>query len=583
MTSIYPSSGSINGGTSVFVSGYNFIEGDNIKCSFGASAVDATYISSSSASCELPESDYAALVDFDISFNGLDFTNSNVQFSYVNNLVIDGFSPTSGSSSGGTLVTITGSNFEFSKYLKCMFGIAEVSASFISSGAIVCVVPIKDDSSEENSVEVSVSNNGLDYVTSTISEFVFVDAVSVDSIDPKRGSTSGGTVITITGSNFASSHDDELSVDCVFKSESTSTTLATTAGTVVDSSTVQCPSPSVSNGLTAYVEVHNLANGIEYESEARIMRHTFVFIEVPIISQSVGNAAKNYYTSTTDESGSTVQIQISGYNFVNTGKAMVCKFEEKGGVSGDAIFAWAAYVSATSLLCPAPTDMFGTFYVSVSFDSKNVWTAEKATVEIFSPVTITRISPAVATSSGSETVTVVGLNFQSTQVHSYDCVFGSVVSPASRVDATHLTCLSPAGDFNGVKFSLSQRGGRLQETDLIYSSLESVQVRAFEPRSVVTEGGTVVSLTVAAEVEEELLYVCSFGGVMSTSEAVKIDATHFSCVSPDLTEVDEGNNVLSLHVKDHVDTKSNFGRRFSFYEAPIISHVFPSYGIEGTR
>ena len=64
-----------------------------------------------------------------------------MQFSYVEPLGVISISPSCGPVTGGTLVTVSGSNFAQSRRLLCRFGQALVDGSLLDASTVVCIAP----------------------------------------------------------------------------------------------------------------------------------------------------------------------------------------------------------------------------------------------------------------------------------------------------------------------------------------------------------------------------------------------------------------------------------------------------------
>ena len=109
-------------------------------------------------------------------------------------------SPNSGSTAGGSSVTITGTNF----LAGASVGFDSSSAtnvSVASSTTITATVPAHT----AGSVNVVVTNtNGLSGTLTGAYTYNTDLVPSVTSVSPNRGPTAGGTAVTITGNNFSS-------------------------------------------------------------------------------------------------------------------------------------------------------------------------------------------------------------------------------------------------------------------------------------------------------------------------------------------------------------------------------------------
>ena len=107
-------------------------------------------------------------------------------------------SPSSGSDNGGTLVTITGTNFVSGA--AATFGGTDASdVTVVSSTSITATTP----AATAGTVTVLVTNpNGQS--GSLNNGYTYTPNPTLTSVSPSSGSVSGGTPVTITGTNFAS-------------------------------------------------------------------------------------------------------------------------------------------------------------------------------------------------------------------------------------------------------------------------------------------------------------------------------------------------------------------------------------------
>ncbi|WP_158225402.1 putative Ig domain-containing protein [Rhizobium sp. 11515TR] len=110
---------------------------------------------------------------------------------------VTSINPTSGPQSGGTVVTLTGSNF--SNVTAVTFG-ATPAASFTvnSPSSITAISP----AGSVGTVDIRVTTAGGTSAASASDLFTYLGAPMVTSISPASGPQGGGTVVTLTGSNF---------------------------------------------------------------------------------------------------------------------------------------------------------------------------------------------------------------------------------------------------------------------------------------------------------------------------------------------------------------------------------------------
>ena len=115
-----------------------------------------------------------------------------------------GISPTTGSTSGGTSVTITGNGFTGATDV--YFGTTDVPAASFTSLSDTQIV-LNSPAGSAGMVDVTVKTPAGTSATSSADEFTYAAPPVVSGILPTSGSTAGGTSITITGTGFTGATD----------------------------------------------------------------------------------------------------------------------------------------------------------------------------------------------------------------------------------------------------------------------------------------------------------------------------------------------------------------------------------------
>jgi type II secretory pathway pseudopilin PulG len=103
--------------------------------------------------------------------------------------------PTTGPSTGGTTVTVTGANFQSGA--QAMVNGIPVATTIVSSTEASFVTP----AATAGSAAITVVSSGK---TSSAVNFTYVGAPTLGTISPNFGPMAGGTTVTLTGQNFAS-------------------------------------------------------------------------------------------------------------------------------------------------------------------------------------------------------------------------------------------------------------------------------------------------------------------------------------------------------------------------------------------
>jgi hypothetical protein len=108
-----PHSGLIIGGTPVSVTGawFKYMPEYGVvpHCKFGNKIVRASFDSTVRIVCKAPPSDeLGTLYSFEVSMNGVDWSNSGFKFFYYEVPIINSISPSLGPEAGGTMIYIYG-------------------------------------------------------------------------------------------------------------------------------------------------------------------------------------------------------------------------------------------------------------------------------------------------------------------------------------------------------------------------------------------------------------------------------------------------------------------------------------------
>ena len=246
VTSVSPNTGSTAGGTAVTITGTNFASGATVK--FGATAAtNVAFVSSTSITASTPAGTAgAATVTVTVSGQSGSLTSG---FTYVGTPTVTSVSPNTGSTAGGTAVTITGTNFATGATVN--FGAtAAPGVVVVSSTSITASTPAGTAGAATVTVTVGGQSGSL------TSGFTYVGTPTVTGISPNIGSTAGGTAVTITGTNFVTGATVKFgataatSVVVVSATSITATTPAGTAGAATVTVTVRGLRGSLASGFT---------------------------------------------------------------------------------------------------------------------------------------------------------------------------------------------------------------------------------------------------------------------------------------------------------------------------------------------
>ncbi|HSY52214.1 MAG TPA: IPT/TIG domain-containing protein [Thermoanaerobaculia bacterium] len=253
---------------------------------------------------------------------------------------VSGIAPTTGSQSGGTVVTITGTGFLSGATVK-FGGTPATSVTVESSTSINATAPAH----APGKVDVVVTNSDNQSATLTQAFTYALPAPTITSINPSTGPTSGGTPVTITGTNFQSGAT--VTIDA----------LAATDVTVVSSTSITALTPlgPTSEELAADVVVTNP------DSTKATASGAFTYFPPPLAVVSV---TPNEGLPTGATGAAPVTVTIFGAGFT----AAVVSSVTVGGIAATNV----QIVDPVTIRATIPTQPAGTADVVVTVGSTTV-------------------------------------------------------------------------------------------------------------------------------------------------------------------------------------------------------------------
>jgi hypothetical protein len=194
VTGLTPASGPTGGGTTVTVTGTGFTTATAVE--IGGTSASFVVVGDTELVVITPASGPGAIDLTVASGGGTSATSLADEFSYVGPPTITSLSPTSGITTGGTAVTITGTGFTTATDVN--FGAAS-AATFVvvSNTEITGTTP-----GGLGTVDATVTNAGGTSATSAADQFTYVAPPTIGSLSPSSGPAAGGTAVSITGTGF---------------------------------------------------------------------------------------------------------------------------------------------------------------------------------------------------------------------------------------------------------------------------------------------------------------------------------------------------------------------------------------------
>ena len=322
---------------------------------------------------------------------------------------ITSFTPTSGPTGGGTVITITGTNFATGATVR-IGGVAATGVTLVSSTQLRATSPA--GTAGAKSVQVTNSNGQSATAAGQFTYTAPAGGPTITSVTPSSGPTAGGTTITINGSGYVMGAGGEVRVGGVLA----------TGITFVSSSQLRAVTPPGAAGAQA-VSVRNpngatvsFAGGFTYTAPATTPTLTSV---TPSSGPSTGGTV----------------ITLAGTNFVSGATVRV------GGTAATAV----TFVSATQVRATTPAGTAGARDVQITNPGGQSATRTGAfTYTSSTAPTITSVSPASGPTSGGTVITITGANYvlgSGGEIR----VGGVMCSNIQYISATQLRATTPNG------------------------------------------------------------------------------------------------------------------------------------------
>ena len=198
ITAISPAAGLTGGGTKVTLTGTN-LSTTRLVTFGGVRASGLKILSSTKVTAIAPAHATGAVQVRATTAFGTSLTSASNKFAYGVLPIVTGLSPSSGPSTGGTTVIVTGSGFTGATAVK--FGTNAASHFTVSSGTkITAAAP----PGTPGTVNLRVTTAFGTSATSTAGRYTYTAPVgpSVSGLNPASGPAAGRTSVTISGSGF---------------------------------------------------------------------------------------------------------------------------------------------------------------------------------------------------------------------------------------------------------------------------------------------------------------------------------------------------------------------------------------------
>jgi microcystin-dependent protein len=506
ITGLSPSSGPSVGGTPVTITGWGLTGTTEVK--FGNRAAGNLSVVSDTKLTVTSPSGSGSVGITAATPNGSSVPAANVQFDYAPQLFR--LAPTVGAATGGTKVKLTGHNFTAGAVVS--FGtVAASQVTVVSSDQLEVVTP-----AGTGVVPVTVTTaNGTSLIDAN-TEFNY--GPSVSSVSPSFGPLAGGTVVTLTGENFAAG---------------ATVSFGGNAGTNVQAigNKLTVVAPAGTGTVPVSVTVNNVTSPASQQG-------TFDYgPRITSISPNAGSPAGGN------------KVIISGTNFNGSETVMF------GSTQATITLATTIFLQ---VMAPPGT---GTQQVVVTGAGGSTKAHSNRAEYAYEPV-VYAVDPKHGSGSGGTVAYVIGSNLSAvTAVH-----FGSAEAKLISVESdTKLSVLAPAGT-GIVDVTVTSAGGTTVPVLEARFSYDPA-VQSFTPTSGPPAGGTVVTITGVNFTDPATVH---FGLEAATNVTVN-SATSITATAP----------AGDKHVQVKVITVSGASHRINqeFEYLPAVDSLHPDSGL----
>jgi len=395
-TSITPATGPAAGGTTVTIIGTNFVTGAT-TVTIGGNAATSVAVSSSTTLTATTPSGTAGSATVVVTTAGGSVTGTGA-YMYIAAPAVTGVSPTSGPLSGGSTVTITGSNLANATAIK--FGTTPATILTDTAGSITVTPP----TGTTGNVDITVTTPGGTSAISSADQYTYTAAPTFGTISPVSGPLAGGQTVSITGTNFVTGATTVTiggnAATSVAVSSSTTLTATTPSGTAGSANVAVTTAGGSATGTGVYT----------YKAPAP----TFTSI-TPATGPAAGGTA----------------VTIVGTNFVSGGSS--------GVTIGGAAATNVVVVDSAHITAITPAGTAGSQNVVITNNDGQTITAAGAYTYVPAP-TVTGITPAIGVATTTVTITSLsGMNFMATPLPTV----WIAKTGQSNITATNVVVVSP--------------------------------------------------------------------------------------------------------------------------------------------
>lgn len=524
ITSLSPTSAPTTGGRTIVVSGTDL--GNTTSVTVGG--VAATGITNTSGT----QISFVTPAGPEGSQNVVLTTEGGGSFTYpagITNVVppvVATVSPALGFDSGGTSVTVTGTNLSNTTSVT-VGGAAATNVTNVSDTQITFTSP----SGTIGTRDLVVTTAGGGPVTSS-DAFRYIGQPTITNVSPVGGPTTGGTSVVITGTNLTGTNS--VSIGGV---------AATITGNTDTSVTVTAPPNSAG--------VDNIVLQTWSGAATVTSSSAYTYVTPPTITS---------FTPTTHLTSGSGTVTLTGNNLTNTTQVTI------GGVAATNLTVDSP--TQVSFTVPAGTAGLSTVSLSTALGGT---TSNSGTFRYIEAPTITSLTPTVGPIAGGTTVTVTGTNLANTTSVTVGGVEVTALTNISNTSISFTTALSGVAGLRNIVLETYSGVGTVTSSGA-FRYVPAPTITAITPSAGPVAGGNTVTITGTNLTNTTSV---SFGGTPATSFS-NVSDTQITAVVP----VFGSSTPVSVTVQTYDGNGSvTLSNTYAYVPLPLISSLSTTTGL----
>lgn len=512
--------------------------------------------------------------------NGQDFAEGELSYAYVSTPRVLSVVPLAGPMTGGTNLTISGSDFLDGPSLVCSFGDYQTPATFVTSSTIWCLTSPQKTAS---TVFVRVlGNNAAESTDGIMSDsivlFQYYPQIGFKTMTPTHGPNTGGTEIQIIASGII----NKPTLSCAFLIKTASNSLSVrivVPATFHNVTSLSCVAPSLAILMPA--SAPNWSDSSFGAAWVSISNNGADFVDTNDAFEYVPPIRLVSLTPTMGPQNGGTTIAVTA---INIGRHAIthCKLGASKPIPATVVIL-AKLISSREVSCVTPRHASSisagdTMAVPVSVSSNGIdFSLLTLTFTYIPSFEVVSATPLVGPTAG-DTPILLQTTTSRPNLDSYNsifCKFGEAIVEGKALSSSSFVCETPMHrpgvislfmGVNGVDFDVY--AGEFEFT------IDNSTYLEISPLSGVVSGGTLVYVT-GIDLDPTRSYSCKIGeSVDSVVLAEFVNTTHVGCRTPPVAST----GPAVVRISDNGHDFSRFNLTYVYVQPLFVTRINPTSG-----